>query len=73
MYCQQKWKVYLRGGIVQADHRVEDVNDKTVVGVKISYDINDFLQTSLEYHRDIQDVPGKTAKEFTGARFVITL
>lgn len=70
---KKDWKASLRGGIVQADNRVADVNDRTVVGLKVSHDFTDFLQVSLEHHRDIKDIPGKLAKQFTGLRFVVML
>jgi len=70
---RRKIKIYGMAGVLQGDHRSEDANDRTLLGVKIAYEINDYMQLSLLHFKDVQEIPGKTGTEFTGLRYTIRM
>ena len=68
---QRTWKLLFRGGTLQMDDRVLDVNDQRIIGGAIIWRPN-ILQFSLEHSVDTQKVKGKNNYSFTNLRMVIS-
>jgi len=70
-----RWSVLARGGGINNDDRVDDPNDKTIVGAKVIWNVDTMIQLSLEHHKDIRDVTGvdKYNRDYTALRFVVNM
>jgi hypothetical protein len=68
----RQFKILLRGGSLQLDDRVIDINDRTLVGGTILYQPGP-IQISLEHSRDINTGVTKIDTQFTSLRLVVAL
>jgi hypothetical protein len=66
----ERFKFFLRGGTAQNDSRVVSVNDITMVGAGLVYN-RAFLQLSLMYQRDLNQVAAKSSYEFMAGRAMV--
>ena len=68
----QFWYAAAEAGILQTDDRVDDPGDQTVVGGRVGYQTGMF-DLSFQYRHDLRNSPGKLNRDFTAARFSISL
>ena len=66
------WRFYVRGGELDTDDRITDVNDVVLIGGGLAYKPGT-IQLSLDYQQDIKTVPGKLGYSFSSARVAIQL
>ncbi len=64
------WKLLFRGGTMQMDDRVLDVNDQRIVGAMLIWRPS-VIQLSLEHSNDLEKVSGKPNYSFTNLRMAI--
>jgi hypothetical protein len=70
--AKDEWKVLARGGYMDVDERITDVNDIFTVGGGIRWKPG-LIEWQLEHYQDLKDVPTKLGKSFTFFRTVIQL
>lgn len=68
----RRWKIFARGGASQNDSRSVSVDDLMMVGGGAIYSLG-FVQVSLMYQRDLNQVTGKQSYEFGAMRAAIML
>ncbi len=66
---EQHWKFLIRGGTLNLDDRIIDINDKQIGGVGLIFKPN-LIEWSIEHSRDFKRLPIKGNYSFTNFRII---
>lgn len=66
---RDQWKFLVRGGTLNLDNRVENRDDKQIVGAKLLWK-PDLLEWSIEHSEDTKTTPDKRTRKFTNFRVI---
>jgi hypothetical protein len=66
---RDQWNFLIRGGTLNLDNRVENRDDKQIVGAKLLWK-PDLLEWSIEHSEDTKTTADKTTRKFTNFRVI---